>query len=388
MSLKHPVLAQLALGFAPLYDKQRQVLATRVSCVPLKPDAAIDAAALLAAAVEALPDKALVLNVPQEAALAALLASPLPAHVSLEVPAFLAGGLAESLGAHKGLLLKGASGDALGAEKSAFKATELDLDDLRRGAQDPNKLPLWCNVVKSGEEANEAFQRGALAVFGLPVDGEYEAPPGAPASKTEVSADLQVIISLMGQVDQGESPDKMEATLKRDPGLAFKLLRYMNSAAFGLPVEVTSFRHAMMLLGLTRLKRWLALLLATASKDNTMRPVMWAALRRGLLMEELSKSLQDSDAKDEMFICGLFSLLDHLLKTPFSKLLESIPCPERVRQALVEDTGPYQPYLQLVRAVEGESAFDYREASEALMLSPNELNHAILNALNKGAQLE
>ena len=55
MSLKHPVLAQLALGFSPLYDKQRQVLATRVSCIPLKPDAAIDVAALWVALGEAIP---------------------------------------------------------------------------------------------------------------------------------------------------------------------------------------------------------------------------------------------------------------------------------------------------------------------------------------------
>ena len=388
MSLsKHPVLAQLALGFAPLYDKQRQVLATRISCIPLKPDASIDTAALLAAVAEAMPDKPVVLNVPQEAALQGLLAQALPANMALEIPAFLATGLAPALEGHKGHLLKGAGPAPLGVERAAFKAAELDLDDLRRGVQDPNRLPLWCNVVRSGPEAGEAFERGAAAVFGLPVEGHYEAPAGAP-SKGEVSADLQVIIILMGQVDQGESAEKMEATLKRDPGLAFKLLRYMNSAAFGLPVEVTSFRHAMMLLGLNRLKRWLALLLATASKDSTMRPVMWAALRRGLLMEELSKSLQDSDAKDEMFICGLFSLLDHLLKTPVAKLLESIPCPERVRQALVDNSGPYQPFLQLVHAIEIESVFDYREATEALMLSPLELNHAVLSCLHKGAQLE
>ena len=387
MSLKHPVLAQLALGYAPLYDKQRQVMATRLTCMPLKPDVTVDTAALLVALQEALPDKPAVLNLPHEAALAELLSHTLPANLSLEIPSFLAAGLAPALEGKKGFLLKGAASAPLGGERSAFKAVELDLDDLRRGLQDPNKLPLWCNVVRSAEEANEAFQRGAQAVFGLPVDGVFEPVAGAPV-KAEVSADLQVLITLMSQVDRGEDVDKMEATLKRDPSLAFKLLRYMNSAAFGLPVEVTSFRHAMMLLGLTRLKRWLALLLATASKDNTMRPVMWAALRRGLLMEELSKSLQDSDAKDEMFICGLFSLLDHLLKTPFAKLLDAIPCPERVRQALVEGGGPYQPYLELVRAIEGESAFDYRQAAEGLMMGPSELNHAVLNSLLKGAQLE
>lgn len=387
MSFKHTAFAQIALGYAPLYDKQRQVLATRLSCIPLKPDATIDTAALLSVLQDALPGKALVLNLPQEAALTQLLDGAPPPTVSLEIPAFLAGGLATRLAPLKGHLLSGTASTPLGPERSAFKAAEWSLDDLRRGIQDPNRLAVWCSGVHAAADANLAFDRGAQAVFGVPVEGAFEAPPGAPA-KADVSSDLQVIIVLMGQVDQGESVEKMEATLKRDPGLAFKLLRYMNSAAFGLPVEVTSFRHALMLLGLNRLKRWLALLLATASKDATMRPVMWAALRRGLLMEELAKTLQDSDAKDEMFICGLFSLLDHLLKTPFGKLLESIPCPERVRQALVEDTGPYQPYLQLVRAIESESAFDYRDAAEALMLSPAELNGAILQALNKAVQLE
>ncbi|MBH9553550.1 EAL and HDOD domain-containing protein [Inhella gelatinilytica] len=387
MSFKHPALAPLALGYAPLYDKQRQVLATRLSCIPLKPDVQVDTAGLLAVLQEALPGKPLVLNVPQEAALTELLDAALPGTVALEVPAFLAGGLATRLTATKGHLLSGKVSTPLGPERAAFKAAEWSLDELRQGVQDPNKLTPWCTGVHAATEANEAFERGAQAAFGLPVEGPYEPPPGATV-KAEVSSDLQVIIILMGQVDQGESTEKMEATLKRDPGLAFKLLRYMNSAAFGLPVEVTSFRHALMLLGLNRLKRWLALLLATASKDATMRPVMWAALRRGLLMEELAKTLQDSDAKDEMFICGLFSLLDHLLKTPFKKLLESIPCPERVRQALVDETGPYQPYLQLVRAIESESAFDYRDAAETLMISPAELNAAILQALNKAMQLE
>lgn len=386
MTVKHPVLAQLALGYAPLYDKQRQVMGTRLSLLPLKPDAELPAAAVLAAVLEGLPPehKPGVLGLPQEAALNALLGAGVPPHLALELPAFLAAGMA--LEGLKGQLLKGASSAPL-ASRGAFKATELDLDDLRRGVKDPNGLPLWCNAVRSAPEAEEAFQRGAVAVFGLPVDGSYEPPPGKTV-KSEITADLSVIVELMSQVDKELPLDRMEATLKRDASLSFKLLRYLNSAAFGLPVEVTSFRHAMMLLGYPRLKRWLALLLTTASKDNAMRPVMWAALRRGLVMEELSKALQDSEAKDEMFICGLFSLLDHLLKTPFAQLLQAIPMPERVRQALVDGSGPYAPYLGLVRAMESESAFDFKDACEALMLGPAEANQALLTALAKGAQLD
>ena len=45
-----------------------------------------------------------------------------------------------------------------------------------------------------------------------------------------------------------------------------------------------------MMLGYQQLKRWLALLLASASKDANMKPVMFAAVRRGLLMEELVRA--------------------------------------------------------------------------------------------------
>ena len=95
-----------------------------------------------------------------------------------------------------------------------------------------------------------------------------------------------------------------------------------------------------MLLGYQRLKRWLALLLATASKDVNLRPVMFAAVRRGLLMEELVAGNGDEETKGEMFICGVFSLLDRMFQQSFAKLLGSIPVPERVYQALVRNDGP------------------------------------------------
>ena len=134
-----------------------------------------------------------------------------------------------------------------------------------------------------------------------------------------------------------------------------------------------------MMLGYQRLKRWLALLLATASKDVNLRPVMFAAVRRGLLMEELVAGSGDEEMRSEVFICGVFSLLDRMFGEPFGKLLGSIPVPERVYQALVKNTGPFQPYLAMVRAAaEGESVFEYREAAEHLLMSVAEINRAQL----------
>src|SRR5690606_40446300 len=71
-----------------------------------------------------------------------------------------------------------------------------------------------------------------------------------------------------------------------------------------------------------RLKRWLALLLATASKDPNMRPVMFAAVRRGLLMEEIARSGGSDEMRSELFICGVFSLLDRMFNQPFAERSE------------------------------------------------------------------
>lgn len=391
----HSILGSLALGYAPMIDRQRMVTATRLTVFPLRPDARLDAGELLAAVAEAWPADGgpAVLNVLSESLLQGLLASPPSANLMLELPAFMATdpANAEALLALKKngntLLLKGRPLNELATELQAcFKYVALDLEDQRANPAPVGALPKLISGLRGAEDVEAGFASGAVGVLGWPLDGAYDAPAGS--AKTEIQADLQVIVQLMSQVDQGEDIDKMEATLKRDPSLAFKLLRYMNSAAFGLPVEVSSFRHAIMLLGFARLKRWLALLLTTASKDHSMRPVMYGALRRGLLLEELSKGMGDAEARDEMFICGLFSLLDHMLKQPFSRLLQAIPVPERVRQALVEQTGPYKPYLDLVQAIESESVFDYRHAAEQLMLGAEEINHALLRALAKARQLE
>ena len=92
--------------------------------------------------------------------------------------------------------------------------------------------------------------------------------------------------------------------------------------------------------------------------------------------------------RSEMFICGVFSLLDRMIRQPFSELLKSLPVPERVYQVLVDNAGPYQPYFDLVRAVESESLYDFREAADRLMLSVGEINRAQLRALAVASEFD
>jgi c-di-GMP-related signal transduction protein len=133
---------------------------------------------------------------------------------------------------------------------------------------------------------------------------------------------------------------------------SYKLLRYINSAGFGLSCEIQSFRHAVSMLGYDKLNRWLSLLLATASKDPMAPALMYTALLRARLMELLASGLVDKSEYDNLFITGAFSLLDLLLGVSMEQVLEAMRLPEPICDALLGNGGRYQPFLELALASE------------------------------------
>ena len=116
------------------------------------------------------------------------------------------------------------------------------------------------------------------------------------------------IIQLINLVRQQASTDEIEALLKKDPTLSFNLLRFINSSGFGLSCEITSFRHAVMILGLKKLFRWAALLLTTSRAGGTPPAVGQTAVVRGRLMELLTAELLSPEECDNAFVVGVFSL--------------------------------------------------------------------------------
>ncbi|HOB95350.1 MAG TPA: HDOD domain-containing protein [Aquabacterium sp.] len=396
----HTVLGQVALGYSPMIDRHKAITALRLTVFPVRADSLPDVHALLAALAEAWPDPAhrVSLNIVGETLLDAVLRTDLPLNMMLEVPAFMASDLActDALAAlhtrGNTLLIKGRPLQPLPRTVlPCFAYSIIDLADERRDGMPPpggvsRNIPHVQAGVQTGAEMTEAFGRGAIAVLGWPIDDPLAARP---ASSRGAQPELSAIVELINRVDRQESVDRLEAVMKNDPTMAFRLMRYINSPAFGLAVEVTSFRHAIMLLGHQRLKRWLALLLAAGSRDPGMKPVIYAAVRRGLLMEELGRdSGCDDERRGELFICGVFSLLDRLMQQPFADLLRSIPTTEAVRAALVDGSGPHQPYLALVQAVEAASLLDMRDATAALMMTPQAVNQAVLRALVAARQLD
>jgi len=423
----HAILGQLVLGHSPMIDRERAVIATRLTVFPERRDAAPDAQALLDAMLAVWPatpgsgeigltlrdiggaadtaDAApsaptaatpLSLNLASESWLRAMLGVSPPPHIMLEVPAFMASdpanvpalmALAE---AGSVLVVKGRPVTELPRELlPCFRHSLIDVGEDRRGDASNAPAGVVRRIthiqvgVRTRADVDAAFSRGAVAVLGWPLDEERVV--GAPSAG---GPDINVVMELIKRADAEEPIERLEAVIKNDPQLAFRLIRYLNSAAFGLSVEITSFRHAMMMLGYKKLRRWLALLLASSSKDPSLRPAMHAAVRRGLVMEELARGSSDDEMRGEMFICGVFSLLDLMLGQSFDSLFQSVPVPERVRQALVDGAGPYLPYLNLARALESGTRADIREAADQSFLGLAEVNAALLRALSSARELD
>ncbi len=196
------------------------------------------------------------------------------------------------------------------------------------------------------------------------------------------------IIRVLNLVRKNAEIKEIEAALKQDVALSYKLLRYINSAGFGLSCEVQSFRHAVTILGYNKLNKWLSLLLATASKDPMAPALMHTALTRARLMEILAHGLVDKQEYDNLFITGAFSMLDALLGVTMDKVLESMSLPEPICDALLGHAGVYGPFLDLAKASESGDGAALAEQAGMLGLSADQFNRAQMQALTFADTME
>ncbi len=188
-------------------------------------------------------------------------------------------------------------------------------------------------------------------------------------------------IRLLNLVRANADVKEIEAALKQDVALSVKLLRYINSAGFGLAVEIQSFRHAVTMLGYDKLNKWLSLLLVTSSKDAAAPALMQAAIARGRFMELTARGFVDKNELDNLFITGAFSLLDILLGVLMETALADMHLPDTINDALVSGNGPYAPFLALAQAGEQVDAARFAALVDELQLSPEAVNQAQLEAL-------
>jgi len=166
-----------------------------------------------------------------------------------------------------------------------------------------------------------------------------------------ISANRASLLQVVGALqDPAVDLPGLERLIGRDVALSFRLLRYINSAFFGLLCEVRSIGQALALLGVENLKRW-AMLSVLISIDNKPPELTLTALIRARFCELAGQRLAPA-SPGELFTLGLFSVIDALMDSTMENVLASIPFPEDMSQALISHSGEKGRLLECVTALE------------------------------------
>jgi len=234
-------------------------------------------------------------------------------------------------------------------------------------------------IIAEKVETLDAYKRCKECKFDF-FQGYYFAHPEILTAKV-INPAQAMVLEILNKVRNNADIAEIEKGFKRDVALSFKLLRYINSVGFGLSCEIQSIRHALSILGYQQLYRWLTLLIVTSNEGATPPALMKTAITRGRLTELLGQDLVDRSERDNLFIVGIFSMLDAMLEMPMDQVLDKLTLPENIADALLNRDGIYGPFLSLAEACESADMALIEELATSLTLEPAKVNEAHLKAL-------
>jgi c-di-GMP phosphodiesterase len=184
------------------------------------------------------------------------------------------------------------------------------------------------------------------------------------------------------------NPDVEDAQIieafHRDPGLTYRFLRMVNSAAVG-GQQITSISYAIRLMGREALSRWLSLLLlAPFGESGLSAEIAAAAVVRARHCELLAEVVGRPWAADTLFTLGLFSRLDLLLGTSIEYIVDQVSFTDELRTALLSRGGPDGEILALVEAYEAGRWDEMERRAAEVQIPVEDLGRLYLEALPWG----
>lgn len=258
------------------------------------------------------------------------------------------------------------------------EVTGLDLDAFapQISALKSRGLLLLAEKVETREVFDQAMRLG----FDL-FQGYFFAKPQI-LSTTRLQTNQILLLKMIARINDSEcSIEELAALVAQDSKLSFKILRFINSAAIGLPRKVDSIKQAVVFVGMRRLRAW-ANLFVMAGMNNKTPEILTTSLIRAEFCQSLSKELKVGDP-DSGYTVGLFSMLDAILDQPMSELVKDLPLPEEMVEALVNHTGTYSEGLNCVIALEHGA---WNEAG-VNMLPQDKLNSIYVDAMIKAEEI-
>jgi EAL and modified HD-GYP domain-containing signal transduction protein len=283
------------------------------------------------------------------------------------------------------------------------KGCLLALDDHRHGPQyealydglvDIIKIDILATPLEEQYREIELFSRYPVKLLAEKVDsrhaylrcrkmgfelfqGYFFARPSL-IKKTRMANSSGIFFKLMQQLTQNDDIDKIEQTFKQSPALTYKLLLLVNSVSFASREKIRTVRHAITLVGMQHLKRWVQL--AIFADDGGLgidNPLMDMAAVRAAFMEELARlelnktRLLRYAQPDECFMLGTLSVLKDVFDIGADEMRVNLNLSDEILAALIAHEGDLGSMLCLAEMIEQLEFDEAEQCLERLGISPD-----------------
>jgi EAL and modified HD-GYP domain-containing signal transduction protein len=189
-------------------------------------------------------------------------------------------------------------------------------------------------------------------------------------------------LRFLAEVTRGDTSfERLEELFRQDVALTTRLLRYLNSAAFGWRHEIASLRHALALIGLEPLRKWATMMGFVSLGSDRPRELVVTSLSRAHFAEGLAPASGLREQGLELFLTGMLSLMDAIVGRPMREVLNGLAVPESVRVALTGGDHPVGSVLRMVTAYERGDWGTLEAARATCPVEDRDLNDAYRRSL-------
>ncbi len=211
-----------------------------------------------------------------------------------------------------------------------------------------HNVKLLAEKVETQEEFEKAVKLG-FSYF----QGYFFCKPQRIRIKELSSVKMNLMRLLAEVVKKNTNIDRLREIISTDVAVTYKLMRFLNSAYFYTLEEITSVEHAVAYLGEKELRRFLMLIIVSDLTTEKPEELVRLALVRAKFMELLAGKGGFSPRESaELFVVGLFSLLEAMLDIPMRKIVDKLPLGGEVKASLLGRENKYAPFLRLSLAIE------------------------------------
>ena len=191
------------------------------------------------------------------------------------------------------------------------------------------------------------------------------------------------LLSLIAEINRRDvSIEKLTQIITADVSLSHKLLRYINSAYFYLIKQINSITHAITYLGENEIRRFVTLVAISELASQKPPELIKLATVRAKFCDQLGLHSGWTTNPDELFLLGLFSLLDAMLNSSMEKIVDRLPLTDEIKDALTSQSGPLSSFLETVIYYEKGQHKRYLNTLELIEVDKKDIHTLYLDAVS------